>query len=185
MSRRLAPLSFVSLAGLASCGGEPLLVATFTSRIVQLDACRIVGEGSEGCVRREEIAERRLDLVEVEPGLFWLYGLPRDGVTDRAILGSRDSEGGFLFVDERTQTNTVTGCELVTRVSVNVAIDPERAAEVGTDTCVALVGRSVETVVASPACDTNVPAQQVVQTVRRRFEPVDADSTCGVSDVTE
>jgi len=176
MIRLLAILSAVIVAG---CGGDPPLVATFTSRIVQLDACRTVGEGTEGCVRREEIAERRLDLVEVEPGLFWLYGLPRDGVTDRAILGSRDSEGGFLFVDERTQANSVSGCELVTRVSVNVAIDPERAADVGVDPCVALVGRSVETVVASPACDTNVPAQQVVQTVRRRFEPVGADSTCG------
>jgi hypothetical protein len=182
MTRLVAILSAVIVAG---CGGDPLLVATFTSRIVQLDTCRTVGEGSEGCVRREEIAERRLDLVEVEPGLFWLYGLPRDGVTDRAILGSRDSEGGFLFVDERTQTNSVTGCELVTRVSVNVLIDPERVADAGLDPCVALVGRSVETVVASPACDSNVPAQQVVQTVRRRFEPVGVDSTCGAAEEAE
>lgn len=180
--RRRGALPLLVVAGVAAgCGGDPLLVATFTSRIVQLDACRTVGEGTEGCARREEIAERRLDLVEVEPGLFWLYGLPRDGVADRAILGSRDSEGGFLFVDERTQTNSVSGCELVTRVTVNVAIDPERVADVGADPCVALVGRSVETVVASPACDTNVPAQQIVQTVRRRFEPVGADSTCGAA----
>lgn len=176
MRRLIAPLAVLGVAG---CGGEPLLVATFTSRIVQLDACRTVGEGTEGCVRREQFTERRLDLVEVEPGLFWLYGLPRDGVNDRAILGSRDSEGGFLFVDERTQTNSVSGCELVTRVTVNVAIEPERSTEVGTDPCIALVGRAVETVVASPACDTNVPAQQVVQTVRRRFERLGADSTCG------
>lgn len=182
MSHRLVSLGLapIVMGALAACGGEPLLIAAFTSRIVQLDACRIVGDGSEGCVRSEQIAERRLDLVEVEPGLFWLYGLPRDGVPDRAILGSRDSEGGYLFVDERIQENSVSGCSLTTRTSVNLAIDPERAADAGVDPCVALVGRSVDTVVASPACDTNVPAQQVVQTVRRRFEPLGPESACGV-----
>jgi hypothetical protein len=171
----------IVLLGIAGCGGEELLVATFTSRIVQLDACKTVGEGSEGCVRREEFVERRLDLVEVEPNLLWLYGVPRDGVSDRAILGSRDNAGGFLFVDERTQTNSVTGCELVSRVSISVAIDPARVDDSGIDACVSLVGRSVETTVASPACDTNVPAQQVVQTVRRRYEPLGSDSSCGAT----
>jgi hypothetical protein len=169
----------MALLVVAGCGGEPLLVATYTSRIVQLDACRTVGEGTEGCSRREEFAERRLDLVEVEPDVLWLYGVPRDGVSDRAILGSRDNAGGFLFVDERTQTNSASGCELVSRVTISVAVDPARADDSGVDPCVALVGRSVETTVASPACDTNVPAQQVVLTVRRRYEPVSLDSTCG------
>lgn len=176
MTRRVCFLGVMACLG---CGGDPLLVATYTSRIVQLDACRTVGEGTEGCVRREEFAERRLDLVEVEPNVLWLYGVPRDGVSDRAILGSRDAAGGFLFVDEKTQTNSASGCELVSRVSISVAIDPARADDSGVDPCVALVGRSVETTVASPACDTNVPAQQVVQTVRRRYEPLGPDATCG------
>lgn len=180
MNNARSALAVVAFTGLlSSCGPEPLLVATFTSRIVQLDSCRIVGEGSEGCVRSEQIAERRLDLVEVEPGLFWLYGLPRDGVADRAILGSRDSAGGFLFVDERVQTNSVSGCELTTRTSVNLTIDPARVDDVGVDSCVSLLGRSVDTVVSSPACDVNVPAQQVVQTVRRRFEALGLESLCG------
>ena len=163
---------------LSSCA-DPLFEVTFTSRIVQLETCRVVGDGSEGCVRTEQFAERRLDLVEAEAGTFWLYGLPRDGVPDRAILGSQDSEGGFLFVDERRQENSVSGCVLTTRTTISLKIDVDGADDVGVDPCVALVGRSVDTVTASPACDTNIPAQQVMQIVRRRFEPLGPESTCG------
>jgi hypothetical protein len=159
--------------------GDPLFQGTFTSRVVQLETCRVVGEGSEGCTRAEQFAERRFDIVEVEEGLFWLYGLPRDGVADRAILGSADAQGGFLFVDERRQENSVSGCVLTTRTSVSLTIDPDGVDKVGSDPCVALLGRSVDTVTASPACDTNVPAQQVIQIVRRRFEALGPESTCG------
>jgi hypothetical protein len=182
---RLAPTASVALFVLSvlvslvggGCGA-PLLVATFTSRIVQLETCRTVGDGTEGCVGSEQIAERRLDLVEAEPGLFWLYGLPRDGVADRAILGSRDNAGGFLFVDEREQQNSATGCVLTTRVTVSLAVEDGRADDVGVNACVSLVGRSVDIVSASAACDDNVPPQQVVQTIRRRFEALGPDTTC-------
>jgi hypothetical protein len=173
----LAGLGVLMLVTLSGCG-DPPLVASFTSRIVQLETCRTVGEGSEGCVASEQIAERRLDIVEAEPGLFWLYGLPRDGVADRAMLGSRDNAGGFLFVDEREQQNTASGCVLTTRVTVSLAVEEGRAADVGANSCVALVGRSVDTVTSSAACDQNVPPQQVVQTIRRRFEALGPDTTC-------
>ncbi len=171
----------LAVAGTATLSGctDPLFEASFTSRIVQLETCRVVGDGTEGCVRAEQLAERELDVVEVEPGTFWLYGLPRDGVPDRAILGSRDAEGGFLFVDERRQENSVSGCVLTTRTTISLKIDPEGADAAGSDPCVALIGRSVDKVTASPACDTNIPAQQVIQIVRRRFEPLGPESSCG------
>jgi hypothetical protein len=162
----------------AGCGDE-LLLATFTSRVVQLDACRRVGEGSEGCVRAESLAERRLTIMETDPGAYWLYGVPRDGAPERAILGSNDSAGGFLFVDERVQSNSVTGCELITRSTLSLAIDPAAAGEaVGVDDCVGLLGRSVDTISQSAACDVNVPPQAIVQTVRRRYELPGPDGLC-------
>jgi len=176
-SPRFLVASLVLAALGAGCGDE-LLTATFTSRIVQLDSCRRVGEGSEGCVRAEQLAERRLTILETEPGVFWLYGLPRDGVPERAILGSNDSEGGFLFVDQRVQTNSVTRCELTTRTELSLAVDPTAVDRVGVDACVGLVGRSVDTTSSSADCDTNVPPQAVVQTVRRRFEPPAPDGLC-------
>lgn len=182
MSARVAVLSMFLLATSLSsaCGGEELLSAAFTSRIVQLETCRAVGGGAEGCSRTEQFAERNLELVEVEPDVLWLYGVPRDGVADRAIIGTRDTQNGFLFVDERTQTDTATTCEVVTRVEISLQIEVGREADVGVDSCVALVGRSVDTISSSIGCDsTGVPAQAVVQTVRRRYEPIDAASTCG------
>lgn len=170
-------LSIVALMG--GCG-EALLTATFTSRVVQLETCRTVG-GVEGCVADERITERQLELVEVQPDVFWLYGVRRDGVEDRAILGSRDTTGGFLFVDERQQLDPEGGCSLTTRLSISLAVDPEAdVATVGADACIALVGRSVETATSSAPCDTvNIPPQEVTRTVRQRFEPLDAASDCG------
>lgn len=165
---------------LAGCGGDPLLSAQFTSQIVQLETCRTVGTAAEGCTRNEQFAERRLDLVEVEPDVFWLYGVVRDGASDRALLGARDTAGGFYFVDERTTTNTDTGCVQVARIEVSLQVEEGRADDVGSDPCVSLVGRSVETISLNAACDTtNLPAQPIVQTVRRRYEALDAASTCG------
>jgi hypothetical protein len=176
MKRAMAAL----LLALSGCGGDELLNAQFTSQIVQLETCRTVGTGEEGCTRNEQFAERRLDLVEVEADVFWLYGVVRDGATDRALLGARDTAGGFYFVDERTTTNSETGCVQVARIEVSLKVEDDRAADVGVDPCVSLVGRSIDTISLSAACDTtNLPAQPVVQTVRRRYEALDASSTCG------
>ncbi len=167
------------LLALCGCGGEDLLRAQFTSQVVQLETCRTVGTGEEGCTRNEQFAERRLDLVEVEPDVLWLYGVVRDGATDRAVLGARDIAGGFYFVDERTTTNAETGCVQVARIEVSLQIEDGRDDDVGRDPCVSLVGRSVDTISLSAGCDTtNLPAQPVVQTVRRRYEALDASSTC-------
>jgi hypothetical protein len=166
-----------ALAG-AGCGDAPLR-ATFTSRIVQLETCRTVGDAPEGCARDEVIAELRTDLVEVDDDTFWLYGLRRGGVDDRAILGTRDANDGFLFVDEFTERDGVTGCTVITSLELSLAVDPERVADVG-DECVSLVGRQVTTSTSSVECDgANVPPQAVVRTVRQRWEPLDPSSTCG------
>lgn len=171
-------VAFVVVAG-SSCADE-LLTATFTSRVVQLESCKTVGEADEGCARDESVAELRTDLVEVEKDTFWLYGLPRGGIDDRALLGTRDQGGGFLFVDENTQTDSATGCSLTTRVQLSLAVDPDRADDVGTDDCIALVGRQIDETTSTPGCDaTSVPPQEIVRTLRQRWEPLDDASTCG------
>lgn len=180
MSARVACLAVVLAMGIvAGCGGDEPLTATFTSRVVQLDACRIVGGAQEGCEKDEEFAELRVDLVQVDDETSWLYGVPRAGVEDGALLGTRDSQGGFLFVAESTQTNSVSGCILTQRTQLSLSVDPERAGDVG-DPCVSLVGRQVDETSSSAECDdVGVPAQAVVRIVRRRWEPLDATSACG------
>lgn len=182
MKQRLSLLGAGVVVGSVVVGGcgDPLLSASFTSEIVQLDTCRRVGDADEGCARSEQIAERELELVEVEPDVLWLYGVVREGVADRAILGTRDVAGDFVFIDERTQTDASTGCVVVTRIELRLGVEEGRDADVGVDPCVALVGRSVDTISSSLACDsTNVPAQPTVQTIRRRYQPLDPTSTCG------
>lgn len=168
----------LGVVGSAGCGDAPLR-ATFTSRVVQLETCRAVGDAPEGCARDEVIAELRTDLVEVDDDTFWLYGLRRGGVDDRAVLGTRDADDGFLFVDEFTERDGVTGCSVTTSLELSLAVDPERVGDVGDD-CVSLVGRQITTTTSSVECDAaNVPPQAVVRTVRQRWEPLDASSTCG------
>lgn len=161
------------------CGGDEPLTATFTSRVVKLDSCRVVAGAEEGCEKEEEFAELQVDLVQVDENTWWLYGVPRSGVEDGAIAGTRDSEGGLLFVAESTQTNGASGCVLTQRTQLSLRVDPARRNDVG-DPCVALVGRQVDQTSSSAECDAvGVPPQAVVRVVRRRWEPLDAASTCG------
>jgi hypothetical protein len=164
------------------CAAPEPLTATFTSRVVKLEACRVVGGADEGCEKDEEFAELRVDLVQVDDTTWWLYGVPRSGVDAGALLGSRDSEGGLLFVSESRQTNSASGCDLTVRTQLSLRIDPEREDDVG-DPCVALVGRQVDETSSSAACDAvGVPPQPIVRIVRRRWEPLPDSSTCGQSD---
>lgn len=167
---------FVVVAG-AGCA-DPPLVATFTSRIVQLESCRVVGDAPEGCSKDESVAEVRNDLVEADDDTFWLYGVDRGGV-DTALLGTRDTVDGFLFVDETTETDGTTGCVLKTTLQISVAVEEGREDDVGADDCVSLVGRELETTATSAECDaTTVPPQPIERIVRRRWEPLDETSTC-------
>lgn len=166
------------LAG-AGCAEEPL-VGTFTSQVVQLESCRVVGEAPEGCSKDEAIAELQVDVVEAAEDTFWLYGLARGGVEDRAVLGSRDSVGGFLFVDESSESDGTTGCVLTERLELSLAVEAGRLPDVGTDDCIALVGRQIETTTTTAACDsTSATPQQIVRVVRQRWEPLSDTSTCG------
>jgi hypothetical protein len=166
----------------AGCGGDPLLVATFTSRVVQLESCRVVGGGDEGCDRDEQFTELRVDLVQVDDTTWWLYGVPGAGGGRRALLGSSDSAGGMLFVDETSQTTATSGCVLRQRSELSLRIDPERTADVG-DPCVSLVGREVATTTSSLECDdVGVPPQPVQRIIRRRWEPLGTGAACTAAD---
>ena len=177
--KRAVVVVVVAVAAVAGCAEDPL-IATFTSRIVQLETCRSTGDNPEGCSKDEQTAELRTDLVEADEDTFWLYGLPRGGVADRAILGSRDNVGGFLFVDVTTQTDSGSGCVLESRLELSVAIPVERAADVGVDDCVSLLGRQTETTTTTAECDqTSVPPQPITRIVRKRWENLSPVSTCG------
>ena len=156
---------------MASCGPPPL-DATFTSRVVQHDTCKTVGARPQVCTKEEANTDVRVHLVEREDDNVWLYGVPRGGVSDRAVLGSRDAPHGFLVVDTTTTSNAGSGCVVVSRLEIALAVsadvDPKK---VGVDPCVPLVGRENETTTSSPGCDAvNQPPQQTVLVANRRWE---------------
>lgn len=169
MSRASAVLCVLAFG--ASCGPPPL-VAAFTSRVVQRDVCRVIGTRPEVCTREEASIDVRVRLVERADERIWLYGIPRNGVSDRAILGTRDSRGGFLFVDEVVQENDGSGCTLTERIEISIAVEDGVAPEsIGSDPCVALVGRETEVTVTSLECDSvNEPPVVSTLTARRRWE---------------
>lgn len=177
MTRRVAGLALrvlllLALVNLAGCG-EALLVAPFTSRVVQREVCRVVEGRPEVCSVDERISELRVRLVEHGDGNVWLYGVSRRGASDRAILGTRDASGGFLFVDQLTQENTSSACVLVDRVEITLDIDPDASLEdVGISACIGLVGRETASVTSSAGCDlVNTPPLASTLIVRRRWEP--------------
>ena len=167
-------MRWLALLLLAGCGA-PKIDATFTSRVVQHETCKAVGDHDEVCTQAEAVDDVRVRLVERDDENVWLYGIPRDGVSDRAILGSRDQAGGFLFIDQSAQANAKSDCTLTDRLEISVAFDSAVAKKVGTDPCVPLLGRENETTTSSPGCDTvNTPPQQTVLTANRRWEkPLD------------
>jgi hypothetical protein len=156
---------------MGGCGDEQLNAA-FTSRVVQREVCRVVGGRPEVCEREEATFDVKVQLVERDDDHAWLYGIPRGGVSDRAIFGTKDSRGGYLFVDEIVQENTASGCVLSERLEISIAVDEAAPAEsVGTDPCVALVGRETEVTFTSAGCDdVNVPPLDSTLIARRRWE---------------
>ncbi len=172
---------FLALLGVLAAGCAPeRLIATFTSRVVQLETCKSIADGPEGCTKEELTSELRNDVVEADDDTFWLYGLPRGGVADRAVLGTHDTQGGFLFVDATTQSDRSSGCVLKNRLELSLIIPVDRIDDVGIDDCVSLVGRQIETTTTTAECDqTSVPPQPLTRTVRRRWEPLSATTTCG------
>jgi hypothetical protein len=164
-ARLLLPL----VVALASCAEEKL-VAEFTSEVVQLDSCRVVGDGPETCTRAEARSLLRVTLAEIDDDRVWLHGLPTGNQSDTSILGTKDREGGFLFLTEQVQENVETGCVLATSTQLSLAIE-EDAAAVGEDPCTALLGREVETTRTSAECDdVRDPPESVVRITRRRWQ---------------
>jgi hypothetical protein len=168
-----------ALAMTSACGGEVPLVGDFTSEVVQRNSCRLVGDDDrERCVRDEVITTQRVTLREDDFDRVWIIGLTVEGENDRRVLGTRDSEGGFLFDYETRQVNSDTGCTLTTQLLLSLAIDSGVAEErIGADPCVPLLGRETRRSITSAACDTvNVPPARIERISRRRWEP---SPTCG------
>lgn len=166
----------VSLAG---CGGEEPLIGNFTSHVVQYDICRVVnGADRESCTEDERRQTLQLHLIEDEEQRVWLTGVPRGDNLTKRLLGTRDSEGGFLFVDRLQTRNSESDCRFTETFELSIRVDPEAAAEtVGVDPCVALIGRETTTRRESAQCDTvNEEPEQVTRIVRKRWEQ---DVLCG------
>jgi hypothetical protein len=169
----LLPLLLLSLVA-ASCGGDPdETIATFTSDVMQREICRVTGDSEREACTREIMTQRvRVTLLEDKQQRVWLTGLTRQSTPGRSLLGTRDQLGGYLFYDERVQTNANTGCVLTEELTLALQVDPEADAEaIGADDCIALVGRETRVTTTSPECDdVNDPAQQLQRIVRRRWE---------------
>lgn len=163
----------LSLLGMvtAACGDEQVHAA-FTSRVVQHEVCRVVGDRPEVCTREESTDDVRVRLVEQADDNVWLYGITRGGVGDRAILGSRDAENGFLFVDDAVSESDASDCTLTDHLEISLEISSDVGADaVGTDPCVPLLGRETEVTESSAGCDTiNDPQLPQALIARRRWE---------------
>lgn len=173
MNARISVLA--ALLFVVACGGpEDLLVATFTSDVVQRDTCRILGDDDrELCSRDESVSRLTVNLVEDDDDRVWISGIALEGESDRRLLGTRDAEGGFLFVDETRETNTATSCTftrtLLLSLKIEEGVTEEQAA---TDVCTALVGRETRTFATSVECDdVNEPPVAITRIQRRRWEP--------------
>ncbi|MBI1946133.1 MAG: hypothetical protein HYS27_10575 [Deltaproteobacteria bacterium] len=162
----------LALALLASACGDPPLHATFTSRILQHETCRVVGDRPEVCTRDERTDDVRVRIVEQADDNVWLYGIPRGGVPDRAILGSLDAEGGWLFVDEVVHESDGSGCTVTDRIEISLEVSPEAdQGAIGVDPCVPLLGHETEVTQSSAGCDTvNDPQLAQALIARRRWE---------------
>ncbi len=177
--KRALLLSFVAVtsAGLLSGCGEPEdVVATFTSDVVQRETCRVTGDAEREACTREVVTQRvRVTLVEDQEQRVWMTGLTRQGAPGRALLGTRDQTGGYLFFDETRQTNADTGCVLSESLTLALRLDEDaEAGDVGVDDCVALVGRENRFTTTSAECDdVNDPPAEITRVVRRRWEPAD------------
>jgi hypothetical protein len=161
------------VGSLASGCGQELLDAPFTSRVVQHEVCSVVGEGPEQCEQAETLFDVSVHLLEKQDSNVWLSGVPRAGIADRSVLGSRNDELGFTFVDQVSSVDKETGCTVIERLELVLKIDPEAKPErVGTDACVALLGREYLVTSSSPGCDAlNDPQLAQTRIARRRWQP--------------
>ena len=177
-ARAVVVVISVGVALLAACGPPPEegLIGTFTSDIVQRDTCRVFtaadGEETELCTEDDVTQTLTVSLLEDDEARVWLVGIPRGGESNRRILGTRDSKGGFLFSARETQRNTTTGCYSNTVIELSLRIDDLSAPHLrGVDPCVALTGRETRRFTTSAECDdVNDPPRAVTRVNRKRWE---------------
>ena len=156
-----------------ACGGGESDFASFTSEIVQRESCKVVGDATEESCSRDEVTfELRVDLVEDENERAQLIGIPLDGDPGRALVGTKNSYGGWSFISERRQTNEDSGCVLNERVELYLSLEEGMTLEdVTEDPCAALVGREIRTTETTAGCDDiNDPPQNIRRILRRRWQ---------------
>ncbi|MCP4499486.1 MAG: hypothetical protein GY822_05915 [Deltaproteobacteria bacterium] len=157
----------------SACGGEnEQVIGQFTSQVVQRNTCKVSGDTPESCLREDSTSRVRVTLLEDGFDRAWLAGVEVGGLPSGRILGTRDINGDFLFYDEVVQTNTESGCTLTQDSIFSLAIDPAaEAALIGTDPCIALIGREERITTSSAECDDiNDPSVQIQRIIRRRWE---------------
>jgi hypothetical protein len=168
-------LVVVALGSAGACGpAEEPLIATFTSDVVQRDTCRTQGDDErELCVRDESVQRLTVDLIEDDRDRVWISGIPIEGESDRRLLGTRDDEGGFLFIQETFEENDLNGCRFDRFLQLSLRL-PDGVSEAAArdDTCTALVGRELRTFTTSDSCDdVNDPPVEITRIQRKRWEP--------------
>jgi hypothetical protein len=164
----------VVVAATACAPQDERLVATLTSDVVQRDTCRILGDSDrELCTRDESIQRLTVSLIEDAHDRVWLSGIVLEGESDRRVLGTRDSEGGFLFVEKTVETNTTSGCTFTRNLLLSLKFEEGVSEEQAmSDVCSALVGRELRTFTTSLECDDiNNPPIEITRINRRRWEP--------------
>lgn len=169
-----ARLAIACGAALLVACGDAQVHASFSSRVVQHEICHVIGDRPEVCTRDERTDDLRVRVVEQADDNVWLYGIPRGGVPDRAILGSYDEDGDLLFIDEILRESDDSGCSVTDRIEISLEIPADTdPSTIGVDPCVPLVGRETEVTLSSAGCDTvNDPQLTDALIARRRWEPV-------------
>ncbi len=165
---------FFACSGLffLGCGDNEQVVGQFTSQVVQRNTCKISGDTPESCLREDSTSRIRVTLLEDAFDRVWLSGIEVGGSPGGRILGTRDINGDFLFYDEVVQTNTESDCTLTQESIFSLSVDPTAEASlIGTDPCIALLGREERLTTSSAECDdVNDPPVQIQRIIRRRWE---------------
>ncbi|MBL92706.1 MAG: hypothetical protein CMH56_12950 [Myxococcales bacterium] len=172
---------------LLGCGSDIGHEATFTSLVVQREVCTLAladdesSDDSEDAAEPEEECERyeintvlRYQIIEDTEKRVWIKGWSINGSTHRNWLGTRDSDGGFLFERSTTTENEGTGCVKTESQTLSLQFPYGMAGyEDADDVCDHLEGRETITVTTTAGCNESGPG--TVRTVRKRWEE---DPTC-------
>ena len=182
MKNFYVPLIFSFVLG---CGAPIAQEATFTSLVVQREVCTLslqddeeadedAPEPEEECDRYEVNTVLRYKLIEDAERRVWIKGWFINGSAHRNWLGTRDSEGGFLFERTTVKENEGTGCTRTETQTLSLQFPYGVSGfEEANDVCNHLEGRETVVVTTTAGCNESGPGS--IRTVRKRWEE---DPTC-------